>query len=433
MTPQGNFLVMAPILAGREGELRDLLAAMNKDPGVVDPHNLLIPFGRFDRLHYARLVILSDPTAADIVAYGVPVPDLPPTLAFFGDCDGSGDALLRDLAASAAPGLRRIFACCDGYNERADLLDWMRRHQQPPAAAYVNTVGRTVRQIREEAALHAALSAYLSVPARALSVADPQQLRRDLVDHAAALQRDGTIVLSHPAPTPIGWWFRNLAHAVGGFLLLLLAMPFVLLFLPVFLWQLRRCETTDPEILPRPDVSRRAEIARHEDYDTTNPYIVIGCLKPGRFRLWTVIALLWLVDYGGRHLYNRGHLTRVRTIHFARWVFLNQQRQMFFASNYDGSLESYMDDFINKVGWGLNLLFSNGVGYPKTNWLIDGGSSNEQKFEYYIFRHQLPVQVWYKAYPGLTGFDLIRNSLIRTGLQKPAMSDDEARQWLNLF
>jgi hypothetical protein len=35
---------------------------------------------------------------------------------------------------------------------------------------------------------------------------------------------------------------------------------------------------------------------------------------------------------------------------------------MLFASNYDGSLESYMDDFINKVAWGLNLVFSNGVG-----------------------------------------------------------------------
>ena len=35
---------------------------------------------------------------------------------------------------------------------------------------------------------------------------------------------------------------------------------------------------------------------------------------------------------------------------------------MLFMSNYDGSLESYMDDFINKVGWGLNLSFSHGVG-----------------------------------------------------------------------
>jgi len=432
MMPQGNFLVMAPVISAHEDELRDLLASMNKSPGVVDPDNALVPFCRFDRLHFARLLILTDPTAGDIAVYGVPVPDLRPTLAFFGDCDGSADAFLRELADRAAPGLRQIFACCEGF-VGGDVLDWMRHHSQSPVAAYVNMVGRTVRQIREEAALYECLADYLGAPPRALAIREPQQLRRVLVAYADAQRRDGAIVLSDPEPTSFGWRLGNIAHAVGGGLLLLLLMPFLLICLPAFLWLLRRHETTDPEIVPRPEAARRAEIARHEDYDTTNPYIVIGCLKPGLFRRWLVVALLWVVDYGARHLYNRGHLARVKTIHFARWVFLNEERQMFFASNYDGSLESYMDDFINKVGWGLNLLFSNGVGYPRTSWLIEGGASKEQKFEYYIFRHQLPVDVWYKAYPGLTGFDLIRNSLVRDGLKMPAMTDDEAREWLNLF
>jgi hypothetical protein len=290
-----------------------------------------------------------------------------------------------------------------------------------------------VRQIREEAALHDVLAAYASTPARAEGITDPRELHSELVDHVSAHRRAGALTLSEPERTPFGWRLRNAAHALAGPVIAVLLMPFLLLYLPIFLWQLRRRETVDPEILPRPDLKSRAEIARHEDYDTTNPYLVVGCLKPGRFRLWTTIALLSVVDYGARHLFNRGHLARVRTIHFARWVFLNGRRQMFFASNYDGSLEAYMDDFINKVGWGLNLLFSNGVGYPRTNWLIFGGSDNEQKFEYYIFRHQVPIDVWYKAYPGLTAFDLIRNSLIRDGLTRRDMTDDEAREWLNLI
>ena len=60
----------------------------------------------------------------------------------------------------------------------------------------------------------------------------------------------------------------------------------------------------------------------------------------------------------------------MQTIHFARWVFLDDKTRVLFASNYDGSHQSYMDDFINKVGWGLNLVFSNGVGWPRTDWLI---------------------------------------------------------------
>ena len=79
---------------------------------------------------------------------------------------------------------------------------------------------------------------------------------------------------------------------------------------------------------------------------------------------------------------------------------MNNDRSLLFASNYDGSLESYMDDFINKVAWGLNLVFSNGMGYPTTRWLIKDGAEQEQKFKYSLRRHQLPTQVWYKAYPG---------------------------------
>jgi len=105
MTPQGNFLVIAPVLPGREDASRQLLGSMNARPGVVDAQNTLVPFGQFDRLHFARLLILTDPTARDIAAYGVTVPDLPPTLVFFGDCDGSGDAFLREVADRATPGL----------------------------------------------------------------------------------------------------------------------------------------------------------------------------------------------------------------------------------------------------------------------------------------------------------------------------------------
>jgi hypothetical protein len=123
----------------------------------------------------------------------------------------------------------------------------------------------------------------------------------------------------------------------------------------------------------------------------------------------------------------------VRTIHFARWVFLDGRKRVVFLSNYDGSLESYMDDFINKVGFGLNLVFSNGIGYPRTNYLVKDGCLDERKFKEYLRRHQLPTQVWYNAHPGLTAIDLERNTLIRKGLESPSLSDQEARQWVALL
>jgi len=92
-----------------------------------------------------------------------------------------------------------------------------------------------------------------------------------------------------------------------------------------------------------------------------------------------------------------------------------------------------MDDFINKVGFGLNLVFGNGVGYPRTNWLILDGAKDEQKFEYVLRRHELPTDVWYNAHPGLTALDRQRNSMIRDGLEKASLTKSEAQQWLQLI
>jgi hypothetical protein len=433
MLPQSAVLVIAPIAEGREDELNALLGSLNQQPGWADPNNALVPFGKFDRLHMARFVILRDPCPDDIRVHGLPPLSWRPALALFADCDGPADAFLVELARGCGPGLRQIFGCCEGFDAGADLLAWLRQRRHAIAANYVNWAGRTVRQIREEAALHQALTAWLGANTATVAGDPPQAIRRRLIGFVAEQRREGALTLSPPEPTPLGWRLRNLLHATGVPLALLVAGPLLILYLPVFFWLLRRHERRDPEILLRPDPAWRARIAAREDHDVTNSYIVLGYLKPGLFRLSTVVFLLWLTDYGARHIFNRGHLARVQTIHFARWVYLNGKKQLFFASNYDGSLESYMDDFINKVGWGLNLLFSNGVGYPRTSWLIRDGAANEQKFKYHIHRHQLPVEVWYKAYPGLTAFDLLRNSRIRQGLEREAMSDNEIREWLNLF
>jgi hypothetical protein len=217
-------------------------------------------------------------------------------------------------------------------------------------------------------------------------------------------------------------------------LVLLALFPAWLLYAPFFLWQLRRHELTDPVIAPPPSPAHVASLAALEDHDVTNQFSAFGSVKPGRFRLWTLLVIFWVLDFSTRQIYTRGRLARVGTIHFARWVFLDNKRRLLFASNYDGSLDSYMDDFINKVAYGLNLVFSNGIGYPRTKFLLSGGAKYEQEFKNYLRRHELPTQVWYKAYPGLTTADLARNTMIREGLvlDRP-MTDAEARRWLALI
>jgi len=442
MTPQSNFMIVAPVRTERRAALEHLLASMTSLPGMAKPDNPIVPFGVFENLHYARFVILDDQTLGDFERFGVEIPQFPVTLAFLGDCDGPAEHFLVQLAKDAAEGLRRIFGCCDDFAEDTDLLAWMKARSQPTAASYVNWIGRTVKQVREEAALRDALRQELA--SHAASNNGLQEIRKALKEWLRSEQKAEKLPLSLPEPTPMDWRVRNLLHLAilpaAGFMLViiliilwcripLLLLPLVL-FVVAYVWCLRRAEKSEPEIIVRPPPDQSSMLARLEDHDVTNQFTVVGSVKPTLLRRATLAVVLYLIDYGARHVYNKGHLGRIRSIHFARWAYLNDKKRVLFASNYDGSLESYMDDFINKVGWGLNMVFSNGVGYPRTHWLVSYGSKEEQKFKYTLRRHQLPTQVWYKAYPGLTAFDLARNSRVREGIERASMTNDEIRDWL---
>ncbi len=432
MTPQSQFMLVAQVTPGRDRGLRELLRTMNSKPGMADPTNAVLPFGQFERLHFARLVVLDDPTLGDIEAHGVPRPSLPVYLAFIGSCDGSAGECLADLARRADTGLRRIFMHCDGFNADGDLLAWMKAHQHRLAANYINWVGRTVRQVREESALHRALAA--KVPRAALaSATQAQQLRQELIDFVDAEVSAGRLGLTPPEPTPLRWHIAKLLHLVAIPLAGLILLPFLIVLSPLLIVILRTKENSDAEICPPPDRTALLELQQLEDYDVTNQYTAFGSVKPGQFRRWLVTALLVLIDYTCRHVFTRGFLARVQTIHFAFWAFLDDKRRLVFTSNYDGGHEAYMDDFINKVAWGLNLAFSHGVGWPRTHWLVARGARIENKFKHYQRRHQLPTQVWYQAYPGLALVDLKRNQHIREGLERAYMTDAQAQAWLQLL
>jgi hypothetical protein len=432
MTPQSSFMILAPIAADREAALRALLATMNGAPGTADPQNALVPFGRFDRLHFARFVVLDDATTDDLRLYGLTPPAYPRYLAFLGDVDGDAPSFIAELAANAAPGLTAVFSHCEGFSEGPDLGAWLRANAQTPAANYVNTVGRTVRATRENAALHDALVEYADGQP-GLATAPPLEVHRQLRAFALGEVEASRLALTPEAPTPPGWTVRNLVHAVGvPLVLLILAVPLVLVAI-VFWVRIRMLEESDPVYCPRAPAEHVAQLASLEDHGLTNQFSAMGSFKPGLVRRWTAIFLLWIVDWAARHVYARGHLARVQTIHFARWVYLDDAHRLLFASNYDGSLDSYMDDFINKVAFGLNLVFSNGVAYPKTSDLIVGGAKYEQQFKDFIRRHQLPTEVWYNAHPGLTAVDLTRNEQIRRGIELAAPSERDAAAWVALL
>jgi hypothetical protein len=83
----------------------------------------------------------------------------------------------------------------------------------------------------------------------------------------------------------------------------------------------------------------------------------------------------------------------VGTIHDMRFVFLDNDTRMLFATAYDGDWDTYIDDFVAKIADYLELVFSSLEGWP-------GIYSSSVKD--IIAKYQITADVWYVANPNLT-------------------------------
>src|SRR5437763_15125077 len=97
MTSQSSLMVAARLDRNSVAGLKALLAAMNSTPGQANPANPLVPFEKFENLHFARIAILDDPTLDDVRLNGLTRPEYPLYLAFLCDFDGANSEFLADL------------------------------------------------------------------------------------------------------------------------------------------------------------------------------------------------------------------------------------------------------------------------------------------------------------------------------------------------
>jgi hypothetical protein len=420
MPHQIGVTIQAPVAAERVPELRHWLAeAAKKGLGEA-------PFGFAGcrRLHFARFYLLEE--TADLA--GRPIPA---SLVFMSEVDAPLRRHLAELADVAQEGIDQAFQHCTGYpgpgGGRRQRIAWLRRHRVRASAFYVHTVGRGVTQIRQEARLREELEDYLD--RRDHTGRTATEVRRELQAYVTG-RADLAWAAKPPAPPSLYFRVREALHMFAVPALLLLALPVLLAVLPVWAVLLRIDERRDRPFTQRPALAHLEELAAYEDFTAQNPFAVVGFVKPSRLRGLTFRAVMFGVDYAVRHVYNHASLAGITTIHFARWVPLDGWRRMTFASDYDGAVEAYNDDFINIVWWGLNAAFGNGVGYPPTRWLLWGGARYEQQFKNTLRCHQVAVPLWYSAYPSLSADNIENNAQIRAGLRGD-MSPAKAQQWLS--
>jgi hypothetical protein len=168
-----------------------------------------------------------------------------------------------------------------------------------------------------------------------------------------------------------------------------------------------------PPKLDTPRIRERLDaIGLHEDRLDQNGLTHLVPIKPGRFRRQTLKLMLRvaqeLADRGGRV----GKLGELDTIHFARWAILPDGRLLFF-SNYDGSWEAYLGDFIDRASEGLTMIWTNTIQFPATLFQFFLGAKDEERFKRWTRAFQLPTQIWYSAYPALSVSDVLSNAELR--------------------
>lgn len=426
MPLQSAFTAIADVRPDARADLERVLAEIDADAA----NNAVLPFGKLEDVHFARLVIL--PESTDLKGNTIPT-----KLVLATNIDGSVSEHIKRLVETVPEGIDRVFSHCAGYPQGGSLRERVRffeEHAHTPDAIYVNTVGRGLQQVLAEDELRVELQSVIDLERHkpGFDGMRPSQIHALLRDraHETALLRWGTKPVHGLGPIAKTKRFAaKLAWPVVFAALGIAAFP----LLPFYVVLLRYKEITDREDVHPPTLEHVRRIAANEDRYAQNPFSGVGYIKPGLMRHVTVRIALRLLDYGSKHIYNNGRLTGVTTIHFAHWIVVDEGRRVLFLSNYDGSLESYMSDFIDKVAWGLNLVFSNGVGWPKTSWFVFGGAKKEMDFKNYLRSHQTPTQVYYSAYPHLAAVNVANNAAIRRGLATRSMSDDQAQAWLNRF
>jgi hypothetical protein len=84
---------------------------------------------------------------------------------------------------------------------------------------------------------------------------------------------------------------------------------------------------------------------------------------------------------------------KVGTLHDMRFVFLDNDTKLLFATAYDGQWDPYIEDFATKIPDEMDIIFSAAEGWP---------GIRSPKVKDWIVEHQISAEGWFVAHPDLT-------------------------------
>lgn len=447
------FSIVAPVVGHDPVEVREPDLAFADLPGV----------------HFASVVVFDGP-AGDVA-------NTFPRYVVLESCiDGAVDEYLEALvfAPKRRAALATLFSRCRGFDEvrrhppdsehhRIALFTYLKEHVLEPELFHIGSPGLRVDHITSGDALRLAFDREIRSGNLAheppLRVAD--EMRRRLRVPDSSTRTDWHLDLRTTESRKYAWFsdrvvrwpsrllrwgklgLATIALVVAAIALVYWAWTSTLLrtvilggiAVSVAIWWVSRRlqkERKPPEI----DPEALNALKELEDQGLHNHMASLVLLKPGLFRRIAIRVVLrglnlvyrtWFTDV------TPGRLMGLPTIHFAQWSIVPlttgdddgpRREALLFLSNYDGSWESYLDDFLSHLLYpGVIAIWSHAETSPRP---LDG-----RIFKRWARTRMTPSVSWYNTrYPRLSVSNIQNNERLRLGLFSPPRTDHEARLWL---
>jgi len=388
--PPTCLTILAPIRRGEETALGGILRAIGDDikgkrlAAGERPH---IDFLRCPRTHFARFAILNDPDRGAGCT----------RLLFASVYDGDLDGHLAELVAATSD-LEAIWGRCEGHAGAAGFGAFVRRHAQEPEGFYIAFRDETVASIKraiggDRRPPPPSLASWLTRTWRRVIRALPV-----LADLVRAVARFGLVAV-----------YRNTSKIVASLDRITLFRVFNRLTgnrlpprrSPHSGVVLDNCIPLAP-LVPDdelPFVPAAPPPALREDLVAQNELTLVTVVQPGSAD--RVRAVLAAIDSYSKRLAPPGSLIGVSTIHFVRWLLIDDARRLVLLSDYDNSWESYIDEFAELILSGLDAIWETSYGYPPD------GARDVAALKRFLRTHQVRADVFYSAYPEDTVLNIV--------------------------
>ena len=100
----------------------------------------------------------------------------------------------------------------------------------------------------------------------------------------------------------------------------------------------------------------------------------------------------------------------VGTVHDMRFVFVDNDTKLLFATAYDGDFDPYIADFAAKIPNAMDLWLCNFEGFP--------GMRNPKAAADWIAKHQIAAEAWYVNSPNLTAAETRKLEKVGTAVEE---------------